>query len=79
MCSDTFRVNDGPKICVVELMGHFNGQAVHMLPTSIRELRLALADDNDALDWFDALPKLSHALPSLRKICEWSPPAVSLH
>lgn len=49
-------------------MGHFNGQSVHMLPTSIKELRLALADDHDALDWCEALPKLSHVLPSLRNI-----------
>ncbi|MPC37307.1 NLR family CARD domain-containing protein 4 [Portunus trituberculatus] len=66
--SDYLRDINGPKICLMELMGHFNGQAVHMLPTSIKELRLALADDNDALDWFHALPKLSHMLPSLRNI-----------
>lgn len=63
-------VSNGPKTCLQEMMGRFNGQAVQMLPTSIKELRLAVADDHDALDWFGVLPKLSHTLPSLRSICE---------
>ncbi|KAK8402424.1 hypothetical protein O3P69_000676 [Scylla paramamosain] len=77
--SDRLRFIDGPKICLLELMGHFTGQAVHMLPTSIKEIRLALADDHDALDWHEALPKLSHMLPSLRNICELPSFAMSLH
>lgn len=76
---DVFRFIDEPKICLVELMGHFNGQSVHMLPTSIKELRLALADDHDALDWCEALPKLSHVLPSLRNICKLPSLTMSLH
>lgn len=63
---------------LLEMMGRFSGQAVQMLPTSIQELRLAIADDHDALDWFGALPKISQTLPSLRSICEWPSLILSL-
>ena len=54
----------------MELMGRLSGEVINMLPTSIKELHLAIADDHDALDWFGALSKLSHTLPSLQTICE---------
>ncbi|KAG0720672.1 NLR family CARD domain-containing protein 4 [Chionoecetes opilio] len=60
--------SDGPRNRLVEVMGRFSGQAVHWLPSSLQVLRLAIADDHDALDWFESLPTLSHTLPSLRSI-----------
>ncbi|XP_050730902.1 uncharacterized protein LOC127005811 isoform X1 [Eriocheir sinensis] len=58
-----------PKICLVEVMGRFSGPAVLNLPSSLKELKLALADDNDALDWFRELMMLTQTLPFLQ--CIW--------
>ena len=63
-------LSDVPKSRIVRISGHFNGEAINMLPTSLEVLHMAVNDDHDARDWFEALPKLSHTHPSLECICE---------
>ena len=41
-----------------------------MLPTSLEWLIMVIADDHDARDWLETLPKLSQTLPCLERISE---------
>ena len=41
----------------MEIKGHFNVEAINMLPTSLKWLDMVIADDQDARDWSETLPK----------------------
>ena len=54
----------------MEIAGHFKVEAINMLPTSLERLDMVIADDQDARDWSETLPKLSQTLICLKRIGE---------